>query len=79
MLHLQQPFNKDKFNFTKINEEKEGVFELKRLDSDALKSSARNLIIINVSPLEFGACLLVPKLEDCLPQVRFFNSFVIYF
>ncbi len=25
--------------------------------------------MINVSPLEFGASLLIPKLESCLPQV----------
>ena len=34
MLHLEQTFNHDKFNFTKIDEEKEVVFQLRRLDGD---------------------------------------------
>ena len=34
MLHLEQTFNQDKFNFTKIDEEKEVIFQLRRLDGD---------------------------------------------
>ena len=34
MLHLEQTFNHDKFNFTKIDEEKEVIFQLRRLDGD---------------------------------------------
>ena len=34
MLHLEQTFNHDKFNFTKIDEEKEVLFQLRRLDGD---------------------------------------------
>jgi hypothetical protein len=33
-----------------------------------LKKDA-DVIIINVSPIEFGHCLFVPKLNDCLPQI----------
>ncbi len=67
MLHLEQPFCKDKFNFTWVDMAKEGIFELN--DSQEVTSNARNVIIINVSPFELGASLLVPSLEDCLPQV----------
>lgn len=31
--------------------------------------SSRNLIIINVSPLEYCNVLLTPAVEECLPQV----------
>ncbi len=34
MLHLEQSFNRDKFNFTKIDEEKEAIFQLRHLDGD---------------------------------------------
>ena len=34
MLHLEQTFNRDKFNFTKIDEEKEVIFQLRRLEGD---------------------------------------------
>jgi len=69
MLHLEQTFNHDKFNFTKIDEEKEVIFQLRRLDGDVREKESRDLLIINVSPLEFGASLLVPAVDSCLPQV----------
>jgi hypothetical protein len=28
-----------------------------------------NLVYINVSPIEYGHVLLVPRVMDCLPQV----------
>ena len=34
MLHLEQAFNHNKFNFTKIDEEKEVIFQLRRQDDD---------------------------------------------
>ena len=34
-----------------------------------LQMESRDLLIINVSPLEFGASLLVPAIDSCLPQV----------
>ena len=34
MLHLEQAFNHVKFNFTKIDEEKEVIFQLRRLDGE---------------------------------------------
>ncbi len=86
MLHLEQPFSHDKFNFTKVDLEKEGVFQLKHMQdhsqdrSDIEQSSlkmflylefghSRNVVVINVSPLEFGASLLLPSMDSCLPQL----------
>ena len=40
--------------------------------SDCDKSprlSGRDIVIINVSPIDLGHCLLVPQMESCLPQV----------
>jgi len=71
---LRQPFNHSQFNFTKIKEDKELIFKLHNKDLDSSsrssQSSSRDLLIINVSPLEYGHCLLVPQVEDCLPQVQ---------
>merc|ERR1719508_211216 len=71
---LRQPFNHSQFNFTNIKEDKELIFKLHNNDLDSSsrssQSSSRDLLIINVSPLEYGHCLLVPQVEDCLPQVQ---------
>ena len=29
----------------------------------------RHALVINVSPMEYGHCLLVPQIDACLPQV----------
>ena len=51
--------------------EKELVCEIKKIQDenpcDVTKS--RDVIIINVSPIEIGHCLLVPSLEQNLPQI----------
>lgn len=59
------PFDPDKFNFTKIDFDKEAIFEL-RTDPDEVDS---DFVVVNVSPVEFGHSLLVPNLWDKLPQV----------
>lgn len=43
MLHLEQPFCHQKFNFTKIDEEKEVIFELKTLSGIGRISTARKI------------------------------------
>ncbi|KAK7794230.1 hypothetical protein R5R35_012550 [Gryllus longicercus] len=67
---LTQPFDHKKFNFTKINEN-EILFEVKRREKAEceLKSSGKDLLVINISPLEFGHSLFLPELFSCLPQV----------
>ena len=66
-----------KFSYRKILShfsaplEKELVCEIKKIQDenpcDVTKS--RDVIIINVSPIEIGHCLLVPSLEQNLPQI----------
>ena len=46
MLHLEQTFNRDKFNFTKIDEEKEVIFQLRQLEGDVRE--VRPLTILNI-------------------------------
>jgi len=62
----QQP-DPEKFNFTKVDELKELVFVLKNLDETEL-NHGRNVLLINVSPIDNGHCLLVPNVEAILPQ-----------
>jgi len=70
MTSVRQKFNPDQFNFTKINKEKELVCELHNGDNFCKSPlSARDIVIINVSPIDLGHCLLVPQTESCLPQI----------
>ena len=62
----QQP-DPAKFNFTKVDEFKELVFVLKNLDEKE-QDLLRNVLLINVSPIDEGHCLLVPNVEYLLPQ-----------
>ncbi|KAL4238038.1 GDP-D-glucose phosphorylase [Mactra antiquata] len=77
---VNQPFNPASFNFTKIKES-EILFDLVKKDNssgdmtngengteDSTKK-VRNLVIINVSPLEYGHVLLVPNIDACNPQI----------
>jgi len=62
----QQP-DPAKFNFTKVDELKELVFVLKNLN-EKKHDSGRNVLLINVSPIDEGHSLLVPNVEAILPQ-----------
>jgi len=64
MENVTEPFNNDKFNFTKINFEKESVFEL-RTDEE----TDADHVIINLSPVEVGHSLMVPNLWEKQPQI----------
>ena len=46
---------------------------------ERFQTESRDLLIINVSPLEFGASLLVPEVDSCLPQVLFLSIFSFWF
>lgn len=63
ILSIRQEFSSELFNFNKVKPE-EVVLELVK-DSE----SSRVVVLVNVSPLEFGHCLLVPDPSRCLPQV----------
>ena len=53
MVSVRQPFDPEKFNFTKVEPDKELVFETQQDKED--------ICIINVSPIEFGHCLFLPQ------------------
>lgn len=80
---VNQPFSPATFNFTKIKPA-EILFELVKEENDPQQlcngkavgstsvddtSKERHLVIINVSPLEYGHVLLVPDVDACLPQI----------
>ena len=66
MDRVSAPFDPDKFNFTKIDFDKESIFELR---TDPEDPADCDFVVLNVSPVEFGHSLLVPNLWDKLPQV----------
>jgi GDP-D-glucose phosphorylase len=53
MVSVRQPFDPEKFNFNKVEPDKELVFETQQDKED--------ICIINVSPIEFGHCLFLPQ------------------
>ncbi|KAJ1704398.1 hypothetical protein LUZ63_004177 [Rhynchospora breviuscula] len=79
-----QPFNKEKFNFTKVAE-KEVIFLFEQgktsgtgyfeCSSTTDGCYSPNAILINVSPIGYGHVLLIPHLLDCLPQRMDHDSF----
>lgn len=71
-----QPFDASKFNFTKVGQEEAlfrfeaGVENIARFSEKAPVSGSvpTNVVAINVSPIEYGHVLLIPKVLECLPQ-----------
>lgn len=72
-----QPFDSGKFNFTKVGQE-EVLFQFENSGSDdsyflrsaavTVADRAPNVVAINVSPIEYGHVLLIPRVLDHLPQ-----------
>ncbi|KAI3976992.1 hypothetical protein MKX01_008850 [Papaver californicum] len=81
-----QPFDGNKFNFTKVGQEEvllrfEKSFDEKThyvassaVDSDSISPS---VVAINVSPIEYGHVLLIPRVLECLPQRIDHESFLL--
>ncbi|XP_054858968.1 GDP-D-glucose phosphorylase 1 [Eublepharis macularius] len=65
---VQQRFDRQQFNFTQIRPA-EILFALARCCPAPGSHPASVLVVINVSPLEFGHVLLLPEPALCLPQV----------
>lgn len=70
-----QPFDDGKFNFNKAYM-KEVLFQFNAdavgettIDEDALVAKDPHLVMINVSPIEYGHVLLVPSVLEKLPQL----------
>nr|GMC97049.1 GDP-L-galactose phosphorylase 2-like [Ipomoea batatas] len=81
-----QPFDENKFNFTKIGQE-EVLFRFEPSNDckshylpsglvDA-RSGSPTVLAINVSPIEYGHVLLIPRVLDCLPQRIDHDSFFV--
>ncbi|WOL02256.1 hypothetical protein Cni_G10975 [Canna indica] len=80
-----QPFDGNKFNFTKIGQE-EVLFRFEASENDktdffynapVTASESPNVIAINVSPIGYGHVLLIPRVLDCLPQRLDEKSFLL--
>lgn len=63
MTGLQMPFSHDRFNFTKVMPD-EILFKLK-----CKTNNDQATVVINQSPIEYCSSVLVPRMNDCLPQV----------
>ena len=71
-----QPFDGNKFNFTKIGQE-EVLFQFEAGEDDEVQfypaapidvENSASVVAINVSPIEYGHVLLIPRIFECLPQ-----------
>ncbi|VFQ72444.1 unnamed protein product [Cuscuta campestris] len=79
-----QPFDGNKFNFTKVGQE-ELLFQFEASndgtqffpDASIDAESSPNVVAINVSPIEYGHILLIPKVLDCFPQRIDRDSFLL--
>ncbi|PHT56691.1 GDP-L-galactose phosphorylase 1 [Capsicum baccatum] len=71
-----QPFDENKFNFTKVGQDEvlfrfEPSTDYKRRYFSGMGVDAGispSIVAINVSPIEYGHVLLIPRVLDCLPQ-----------
>uniref|UniRef100_A0A7C9ABC0 GDP-D-glucose phosphorylase 1 n=1 Tax=Opuntia streptacantha TaxID=393608 RepID=A0A7C9ABC0_OPUST len=80
-----QPFDDNKFNFTKVGQE-EALFRFEPSNHHMAyyfpsapispESKSPNIVAINVSPIEYGHVLLIPRIFDCLPQMIDRTSFL---
>ncbi|KAL4005955.1 hypothetical protein ACER0C_005668 [Sarotherodon galilaeus] len=76
ILSIKQEFSAKQFNFNKIKHD-EIIFEMIKdkkgcthLTNNAeCPQPQKMVVLVNVSPLEFGHCLFVPDPAHCLPQI----------
>ncbi|XP_057747328.1 GDP-L-galactose phosphorylase 1-like [Arachis stenosperma] len=71
-----QPFDESKFNFTKIGQE-EVLFQFEASSDGEVQffpnapidvENSPSVVAINVSPIEYGHVLLIPRIFECFPQ-----------
>lgn len=71
-----QPFDGSKFNFTKVGQE-EVLFQFEESEDGSVQfypsapidaENPPSVVAINVSPIEYGHVLLIPRVLECLPQ-----------
>ncbi|XP_065862440.1 GDP-L-galactose phosphorylase 2 [Euphorbia lathyris] len=72
-----QPFDGNKFNFTKVGQE-EVLFQFGASEDGEVQffpnapidaENSPSVVAINVSPIEYGHVLLIPRILECLPQM----------
>ncbi|KAF8410768.1 hypothetical protein HHK36_003305 [Tetracentron sinense] len=80
-----QPFDGSKFNFMKVGQE-EVLFQFEEMDDDEIQffpnapidiENSPSVVAINVSPIEYGHVLLIPRILECLPQRIDHESFLL--
>ncbi|KAK7276863.1 hypothetical protein RIF29_18009 [Crotalaria pallida] len=80
-----QPFEENKFNFTKVGQE-EVLFQFEASEDGEVQffpnapidvDNSPSLVAINVSPIEYGHVLLIPWIFECLPQRIDHESFLL--
>ncbi|XP_059662450.1 GDP-L-galactose phosphorylase 1-like [Cornus florida] len=80
-----QPFDGKKFNFTKVGQE-EVLFQFEASEDDQVQffpnapidvENSPSVVAINVSPIEYGHVLLIPRILECLPQKIDHESFLL--
>ncbi|PIN17828.1 putative hydrolase (HIT family) [Handroanthus impetiginosus] len=80
-----QPFDENKFNFTKVGQE-EVLFQFEASDENEVHfvpnasvdvENSPSVVAINVSPIEYGHVLLIPRIFECLPQRIDSESFLL--
>ncbi|KAE8785148.1 GDP-L-galactose phosphorylase 1-like [Hordeum vulgare] len=76
MNQVLRPFHNEKFNFTKVKPE-EVIFRFQETENDSAQyfvgapptiSASPSSILINVSPIGYCHVLLIPQVQECLPQ-----------
>jgi GDP-L-galactose phosphorylase len=80
-----QPFDGSKFNFTKVGQE-EVLFQFETSEDHEVQffpnapidvENSPSVVAINVSPIEYGHVLLIPRILECLPQRIDRDSFLL--
>ncbi|KAH9605428.1 hypothetical protein KSS87_001023 [Heliosperma pusillum] len=80
-----QPFDGSKFNFTKVGQE-EVLFQFEASEDGEVQfipsapiyvENSPSVVAINVSPIEYGHVLLIPRIFECLPQRIDHESFLL--
>ncbi|KAK1668972.1 hypothetical protein QYE76_057131 [Lolium multiflorum] len=76
MNQVIQPFDGGKFNFTKVRPD-EVIFRFQDTKNESARyfdgaphtvSASPSAILINVSPIGYCHALLIPRIQECLPQ-----------
>ncbi|KAJ8432156.1 hypothetical protein Cgig2_006858 [Carnegiea gigantea] len=80
-----QPFDGNKFNFMKVGQE-EVLFQFEASEDGEVQfipnapvdvENSPSVVAINVSPIEYGHVLLIPRIFECLPQRIDHESFLL--